>query len=379
MIVALLGIGASIYSTVHHLEVHRLGKTDAACNINDKFSCDEVALSDYSEVFTIPLGVYGLGFFVAQLLLLAIAFKGGKTAREHAQAYAAMAAIGVLVSLALAGISIGKLGAYCVTCMGVYALTLAQAGVVYLGRDLFLRRFSVKEAFAGGASAAIAVAATIAVYNLAWKPLAQTASKNANDGKELPTLADQPQEIPIAKSAYTGLGEDYRRGSDTAKVTIVEFADFQCPACKSLAGTIEQLAYEYGDKILIVYRNYPLHRDCNASVGHSGHPQACKAAILGRCAGQYGKFWEWYQIAFENQAEMSDANLKAWAGKLGLTNDQIQTCWDSADLLAKVKDDVDLGNKLGVNSTPTLFINGRKVLGGRGIAELRGEIDRLLQ
>src|SRR5688500_1342020 len=87
------GIGIALYATSHHLEVKASGQTDAACNINDTFSCDAVALSPYSEVSGIPLGILGLGYFLAICVLVGIGLSSNKAAKDHIQSYVALVVI----------------------------------------------------------------------------------------------------------------------------------------------------------------------------------------------------------------------------------------------------------------------------------------------
>lgn len=382
--IAICGILLSIYATTHHLEVLRLGHTDAACNISATFNCDAVALSKFSSVGGIPLGVLGVGYFTAILTLLGLAVISPKSAREHLHGYGALVVIGVLTSLVLAAISIFYLGHLCPSCVGVYTLTFLQFGVLVAGRrQLRQDSLSFKTVSNGGMSAAIVVALVIAAYNFlkpATNDSAVPGQKNASETASIKAeLAPKPSEIPLTKSQFAGLGEDYRRGSDSAKVVLVEFADFECPACAGMARTLDALHQEFGDNLLIVFRNYPLDGSCNSSIQGKMHLNACKAAIMSRCAGQYGQFWQYFDKVYLNQKDISEAKLKEWAKDVGLTPDQINTCWDSKDILDKIKDDVALGNKLGVDSTPTLYVNGRKVLGGRGIDGLRQIIGDLLR
>lgn len=376
IVLALLGLGLSAYSLNHHLAVKATGQTDAACNIGGKFNCDEVALSQYSEIAGIPLGVLGLGYFAATLVLIGLGLRGGNAAREHLHAYVALALIGLAASLIFGSISMYSIGSYCIVCMGIYLLTALQVGSVFAYRRELPAGFSFKSVSSGGATAAIVVAVTIALWS-AVKP--STPTGTAQGPAVAPTPTTAAIEIPITRSAYAGLGEDYRKGSDTAKVVLIEFADYQCPACKSMHGTMEALFRDYGDKIQVVFRNYPLDSTCNPLIRNQIHPFACKAAVMARCAGQYGKFWQFQELAFDNQSSLSNIKLKEWAKQVGLTDEQIDVCWDSPDLLAKVKDDIDVGNKAGVDSTPTLYINGRKVMGDRSLAGLRAQIDNLLQ
>lgn len=380
LIIAVIGIALSIYSSRHHLEVKATGQTDAACNINEKFSCDDVALSQFSEIGGIPLGVFGLGYFVASGVLLLVGLTGGKSGKEHMQGYVFLVLIGVLTSIALAIISATQLGTYCITCIGVYVLTGLQVATLIIWRNDLPGGFTPKNVFSGGTTAVIAVAGVILVFNFTKSYLAP--SGNSGDTTQtpenMPTLAATAQEIQVSKSAYSGLGEDYRKGNDNAKVVINEFADFQCPACARASETLSALHKEYGDRVLIVFRNYPLDSSCNSSVQARIHESACNAAVMARCAGQYGKFWQYHDLAFNFQKEMSQKTIRQWGTQVGLTDEQMDQCLASKDILEKVKADIALGNQLGVDSTPTLFLNGRKVLGGRGISELKNEIDQLL-
>lgn len=377
LVIALIGIGLSVYSTMHHLEVKATGKTDAACNISSTISCDEVALSQYSEISGVPLGVFGLGYFVAAAVLLLVGLRGGKSGKEHLQGYAAMVGIGVITSAVLGSLSV-KLGFYCITCIGVYVLTGLQAIFLAVWRSNIPSGFNIKNVLSGGTTAVISVAAVVLVFNFTKSFLTPSSANVAKNPANIPALSQTAEEIPLAKSAYSGLGEDYRKGGDNAKVVITEFADMQCPACASVSNTLSTIAKEYGDRILIVFKNYPLDSSCNSSVQSRIHDQACSAAIIARCAGQYGKFWEYHDIVFSRQSSITAANLRQWGGEIGLTEEQMTTCLNSKDMKDKLAEDVALGNKLGVDSTPTLFINGRKLLGGRSISDLKSEIDQLL-
>jgi protein-disulfide isomerase len=383
IILALIGVALSVYSTHHHLELKAAGATDAACNINATFNCDEVAKSQFSEIAGIPLGVFGLGYFVANLVLIGFALGGGKAAREHLYGYVGMVLIGLVVSVVMGVISITQVGAACLTCIGIYVTTLVQAGALFAFRREIPPGINTKDTFSGGTTAAIAVAAVVALFtfvkpSITPKPDSNEADKGPVD-PNAPQLSLKAEEIKVTRSAYAGLGEDYRKGPDTAKVVLVEFADFQCPACGQLKNTLNQLEAEYGDKIQVVYRNFPLDNSCNSSVQQKMHEFSCKAAVMARCAGQYGKFWALHGTLFDKQREMSEDKIKAWSKEAGLTDEQINQCWDNKDLLAKVKDDVAEGIRLNIDSTPTLYINGRKVVGGRGINDLRASIDQQMQ
>jgi protein-disulfide isomerase len=180
--------------------------------------------------------------------------------------------------------------------------------------------------------------------------------------------------IVTSKSAYAGLGEDYRKGSDSAKVTVVEFSDFECPACARAEPVLREVIESMGSKILFVFRNYPLDKACNGGVKNDMHKFACQAAVVGRCAGQFGKFWQFHDKSFAEQDKISLENIKSWGRDAGLTASQIDQCLASNDIMAKIKDDIAQGDLAGVTGTPAIFINGKKYAGGLSVAEINAAI-----
>jgi protein-disulfide isomerase len=154
-------------------------------------------------------------------------------------------------------------------------------------------------------------------------------------------------------------------GPATAPVTIVEFSDFQCPYCGRLIPTLEQVKQKYGDKVRIVFRQYPLPM----------HPNAQKAAEASLCANEQGKFWEMHDAMFKNQQELAVDNLKAKAAALGLKADEFNSCLDSGKYVAQIQADMKDGSAVGVNGTPAMFINGRFVNGAVPIEQISSIID----
>jgi protein-disulfide isomerase/uncharacterized membrane protein len=381
LIIAILGLITSIYSLNHHMELKRAGHTEASCNINSTISCDLVAASKYSEVFGIPLAVWGFGYFAAMAIFAATILRGHKSAKEHEPAWFFMAGAGVLSSLGLATISLGILKAVCLVCVVIYALNAAQAVVAYLlwkpARDKFA--MDLKSTTGGLTTAAIAVAVSILAFNyIKPSPLTPTESlEPAKNSGQLPQFSSQQVDIPINKTPYSGLGEDFRKGPDDAKIVIVEFADYMCPACGQAAPVLEELHKQLGNRALLVFKNYPLSNQCNSSVQSDMHPHSCDIAKLARCAGSNGKFWDYHLRAMEQQSTASKEKARAWGKAVGLTDQQMDQCLASNDILAKIRDDVDLGNKLGVNSTPTIFINGKKYLGERSTQAMRAVIESM--
>ena len=156
------------------------------------------------------------------------------------------------------------------------------------------------------------------------------------------------------------------RGPANAPVTIVEFADFECPFCGALYPVMKQVEQNYTSKVRLVYRQFPLT---------NMHPHAQKAAEAALCANEQRRFWDFYDSLFSDQSKLEIADLKRRAQTLGLNTSAFNTCLDSgkeADAIQKDKDDA---RKAGVSSTPTVFINGRLLTGSRSYAEIRDVIE----
>lgn len=154
-------------------------------------------------------------------------------------------------------------------------------------------------------------------------------------------------------------------GPENAPVTIVEFSDFQCPYCARLIPTLDQVKAKYGDKVRLIFMQYPLNF----------HQHAQKAAEASLCANDQGKFWELHNAMFENQQALAVEQLKAKAVELGMDAEQFNTCLDSSKHAAKVKADFDEGAKAGVSGTPAMFINGRFLSGAQPLNEITKVID----
>jgi len=164
-------------------------------------------------------------------------------------------------------------------------------------------------------------------------------------------------------------GEDPAFGPAAAPVEIIEFSDFQCPFCKQLTDTLETLKAQYGDDLRLIFKDYPL----------PSHPQAFKAAEAGLCANEQGKFWELHDVMFGRQDALMVENLKQYAGELGMDQATFDACLDSGRFAAQVNADLRAGQGYGVSSTPTVFVNGRPVLGAAPADTFRQIIDDELE
>jgi protein-disulfide isomerase len=159
--------------------------------------------------------------------------------------------------------------------------------------------------------------------------------------------------------------DDPARGEATAPITVVEFTDFQCPACAAMHPVLEEVLKSYGNKVRFVVRDFPLNQ----------HEWARKAAEAANAANAQGKFFEYIAVLFKNQKALDVPSLKKYASEVGLDRARFDAALDRGVYAAEVTKDVQDGEMYGVGSTPTIFVNGVQltILSAEG---LRAAIDR---
>ncbi len=159
--------------------------------------------------------------------------------------------------------------------------------------------------------------------------------------KPAPTLT---QDDMIPKDAHT-------KGNPQAKVYLVEFSDFECPACLAAKPTVDAIVAAHKDNLLYVYRNFPLDQ----------HPFSHQAAQAAEAAGVQGKYWEMYDLLFANQDKFSDTEFTDLAKQLNLDMTKFDADMKNTTLTNRILDDIAAGTRFGVDATPTFFLNGKKL------------------
>ncbi|MEN9723183.1 MAG: hypothetical protein RJB38_1169 [Pseudomonadota bacterium] len=159
-------------------------------------------------------------------------------------------------------------------------------------------------------------------------------------------------------------------GKKGAKVTIVEFSDFQCPFCARGADTVHEIAKKYGSKVQIAFRHFPLPM----------HKEARPASEASMCVNEQGtdKFWKFHDKVFKNQQSLDDASLEKFAKESGANVEKFKACYSAKKFAKLVQDDMEYGEKVGVRSTPTFFVNGQIVNGAVPIEQFSELIDEAL-
>jgi protein-disulfide isomerase/uncharacterized membrane protein len=388
----LFGFGCSLYSLYSHEYLHLMedstigaSRVSLGCDLNEAVSCSRVELSPYSKIFGVPVAAFGVAFFGSLLFLFfvlesvlwfAVAFFGGITA--------------VLISLILFLISKFIIKSICIVCVGSYLANLAL-----LVSACFGYRASIKErlsdvkrviascfkadtfpAFCGflivvlvllGGSPAVM---SMAVRQSTMNKRASLVQKIKEESELDAVMANGKSDLGVIIGSQGAdvsalVDHDFYIGPHDAVVQIVEFADFQCPACQSSFRFLTSLVNRYSPNVNFVFRNFPLDSSCNDMIKRDAHPYACQAARLARCGGEQGKFFEIGSL-FSSGIFFPDQPGQNITEKLitevdNINREKLLDCISSNRHNNRVLMDIEIGKKLGLNSTPTIFINGYRL------------------
>lgn len=174
-----------------------------------------------------------------------------------------------------------------------------------------------------------------------------------------------PPEVPVYDIATD---DQPSKGNPNANVTLVEFTDYQCPSCSQQHPVLERLLAEYGDRVRLVVRDFPL----------SQHEHAAKAAEAAEAAREQGKYWEFIALLYSRQSALQPEKLKEYATELGLDRERFDAALASNKFTDKVQRDLLDGQKLGVGGTPTLYLNGKRI-SDRSYEGLKASIEEALK
>jgi len=188
-------------------------------------------------------------------------------------------------------------------------------------------------------------------------------------------LAKKPSPARSPQQSHVDSSSGWTKGNKDAKITLVEYSDFQCPACRNSYAWIKRLNLEFNDNMQFVYRHFPLiHIHSNAEL----------AARAAEAAGRQGKFWEMHDLLFENQSDWAhqsnaeDTFIK-YAQRLNLSVEQFKNDLNSKEVREKVENDYQHSIQSGIDATPTFFLNGKKIQNPRSYEEFKNLIQQALQ
>jgi protein-disulfide isomerase/rhodanese-related sulfurtransferase/uncharacterized membrane protein len=306
--------------------------------------CDVVRASSYAHRFGLPLPAFGVAsYLVLALLILAEDLVPGRLGRLFQFAVAGISCVGFLFSIYLTSLQAFVIHAWCAWC---------DVSAVVVTGIFILSVFELRRPLApSDPGAAIARVRTNFVLCVLALVIGVPAFILLSQHGGLPPVVEASSQTLAERLVRP---ESHITGNLRAPLTLVEFGDFECPACGISEEVARQIRAQYGDRIRFVFRQFPLSKI---------HPQAEKAAEASECAGEQGKFWEGLEKLYAEQADLSVNALKRYAGELGLDQTRFNQCLDSGETASRVNQDLADGRALGVRATPTFFIGRKRIEG----------------
>lgn len=355
---AVLGLFVAWYLTEFHAQAGVGDAVEGAlCGAHDAVDCESALHSHYAEVFGIPIALLGVSFYAAVLMLVLFERPEIRASSDPFRPGAIAATtfgFGVVYSLFLGGVSAFELGSFCPYCAMLYGINgLGLVTACFWAGDkphrLMVAQIRNPASFFNGWTGAFAFAFGAVL-------LAGTSVINAQIEERIADEyeASQAETAPIdVEPGEYRVDDAPAKGSEDAPVHVVEFSNFPCPFCAELAGSLDRLYDEYGDQVRVEFRHFPI---ANQQYGHL-------AARAGYCADEQGYFWQMHDALFANAPQHDRDSLYGYAQEIGLDEDRFSQCLDSDQARERVDEDIAAGQRLGVEGTPTFFINGQRFEG----------------
>lgn len=368
------GAAISIWQTrLFYITRSGMSELHSFCNIGQTFDCTAIEISKYSELpGGFPLSALGIAGY---LIILTLAFFAmSDTFRTHSRKLLiAFTGLALLFSAAYLFIMIAIIGKLCLLCLCIDAINLS---LFILALQLPKNDPLSESAFRPGPLAGAMLASVLIAFLFAkgLDPQAEVKKEDMNDLIE--SVMNSPV-VPIQIPADAPF-----IGDPNAKVTIVKLSDYECPACKMGASAIHPLFKRYKNGVKFVFINYPLDQGCNPNVPRKMHEFACEAALVAICGANQGKFLETYEALFDHQVDFVTGKIADILARVpGMDMAKLKECTQLPSTTEKLKRDIELGGKgkLDIQSTPTFYINGKKVEGGLPTNLWVEIIDRMLK
>ena len=371
LVFALLGLAASGISTYVHYQLLTEPSYSSFCDVSAKVSCTEAYVSRYGSFLGVPVAVGGVIFFAIVAVLAGLAGRPSSPARENAAAYIfVLSTVGLAFALYLAWASYFVLQVFCIFCaityVSVIALFVISGGATTFPMMTLPRRAS--RDLRTLVSSPVALVLLLAIF-------AGSAALIASFPDEQAATAAQAQAV----ATYQPLTADERRQLEEwwkvqpvtelpvvpaagTKVLIVKFSDYMCPSCRAAHLALKPVLAKYeGQPVEFVMKHYPLEPECNINTPGMNHYGSCEAAAayeMAKGTANLARLDDWL---FDHQPSLTkDVVREAAAEQAGIKD--FDARYDEA--MKAVRADVGLGALLNVNSTPTIFINGRRIPGG---------------
>lgn len=373
----LASIGVFGYLSYHHYMV-KLGMSGSSlCSVSETVNCDVAALSNYAEIFTIPIAVLGLSYSIIMLGIFLFAKLGWfEESDGYKSIVKGLTAASAVVSLFLLAVSVVQLKAFCPFCIAGYILSFI---IVFLTWSLYSDSKFDLSSITGEKNI---LGTLIAVPVLAWFISGSVRDNFGLDqmAKIVPEKVYQWQQSQVVNfDNSVGL---VKGSAEATAPALVEFADFKCPHCKVAAGTIKNFLASHKN-VKMVFKPYPLDGSCNPHIPSKGDGSRCELAGWALCGEKlFQKGWEVHYWIFDHQdAMMHESNLQSHLDEmskdLSIDGAQLKSCATSAETYDIIKKATDEGEAAKISGTPSIFVNGKKLEYGQFIDVLRAAIGTL--
>ncbi len=368
LVLALFGLGISIVAQVVHNRLATDENYASFCNVSATVNCDVVMSSGYASLAGIPVSAWAILYYLVMIATAAalMVVERARTRQRVAAATMVLAGWGLLFSIYMAVIAFAVLHTVCVMCSGLYLVSVGMFACVWRLRSQSQIRGRRQAAQRAGQDRWVLIGSAVAVVLLAaagsWEAFGRSVNSSApaDVARERPDFYRWYLAQPVMQVPLDG---GHARGNADAPVTIVEFSDFECGHCANFHRSVDDALHRFGQGIRVVFHHFPLNSECNPRLSAPLHREACLAAVASECAAEQGKFWQYHDLLFSNQQHLERDSLIAYATRLGLASDRFAACLDSPEPRARVQHDISEAADLGIDSTPTVFINGRLVKG----------------
>jgi protein-disulfide isomerase/uncharacterized membrane protein len=387
---SLIGIGLSYVALQQHVVyVNGFETGPSFCHLNAHFNCEAVNASEWSSVFGIPVASYGLFFYALLLLGSVCATSRGRilSLRTWSAIVVVLSTLASFLSIALFAISEIFIGSLCLMCIGLYIVNFSILGTVWLcawkgrfgeglrhgvaeGLRLVGVVFGLSNVQAPASPWRIRVLSLLAVVAALVSVILPEVLYQSYAAQEMvePDPISQWKSAPVQQFSLQlegGAFGDYSLGDKNSPIQIVEFADYECPACKMMHGLMKNLLEKYQGKYLFVFKNYPLDKSCNPEMERDLHQYACTAAYFSRCAGEQGKFWEAATLLFLRDAEKGELSQESLVTEgtkeIGIDDAAMRECITSGRYHERILTDIKAGSAAGLQGTPSVWVNGKLV------------------
>lgn len=368
-VIAGSGLGLALVIESIHRRLNADLSYASFCNVSRSVNCDVVLTSPYAYLLGVSVAMWAAIHYALLLVAAAVLARSVSAARREALANVifAGAVIGFVFSFYLAIVSMAVLGTVCLLCSGLYVVAVGMLVAAWMLRSDAQRvraRSPVEQVrqqrwlwAAGGLPIAV-LAVAIGLQLVRSAPLLSAEEIAA----QRPDFYRWYFSRPVVDVPLDG---GNARGVEGAPITIIEFSDFGCGHCAAFDRNIGELL-RGNDEVRLVFRHFPLDSACNPAVPGAPIGSRCRAAVAAECAGEQGKFWEYGRALFDHQPHFGEADLRRYAGDVRLDLAAFEACLKGEEARARVERDATAGAALGIQSTPTVFINGRRVEGDLG-------------